>query len=861
MKTLIVTFLILIQSIAIAQFDIEQYKEYLKTHKDMTFDELIKEFPAGYFLKEAPTNLDEAEYGDSISIKYKLTNYEKELISKHGFMVTERLTYPTFHHAFKDIFYQDMPVYISSDAILHALHYSFDKILESIENKLLISALNSVLIKIQNQIKNLSEQSTDSLYQLAVNDFDIYITIARYLFIDAVKKSHVQPVFPENVYKISEILKLISQKNRVNIALFSNTERPYDFSQFEIRGHYTKSKNLSAYFQTMMWLGRTEIYITSPKHQGTFPEQTEDDIKRQNILSALIAEAATESGADTELKNIENLLEVLLGRQDNITIFEASDILKNLGNKDSKWVVEEENWKIFQSELLKLSSSNQLYSSQILASDPGNPEQINPPVAMMLVGQRAILDGYITANVVYDQIIFNGNKVTRMMPSTMDILFALGNDASIQLLEPEIRTYPYSSNLAALRYLVSSYDSTFWQSTCYTNWLSAIRALNPPANRESMPKFMQTAAWWQKSMNTQLASWSQLRHDFLLSAKQPYSDFLLCSYPDCFVEPVPELYKSIQGFINKLDGRIKSYTNGKFNDYNYNQVITAFRQVCDRLLVISQKEIQGISLDSNDLKFANSLLRPPDPKEDCVPTWGGWYFDLFYAIKRQNLQHNNNELPDIETDYTVADVHTIPTDADGNERGWVLHGGTGKINMAVLVNTRPDGKQCSYIGPVMSYYETVTTNYRRLTDQEWATYHSSGNSHRPALTNLYLADENGWSRSNKVSLYTLTTDIKDEESISKIYLSNYPNPFNDYTYIHFTVPPDFTNKLVNLNIYDLEGNLIKQLINKNLPASNYSYKWDGTNLLGNKVNSGVYVYRLIIGEMQETGKMILIDND
>ena len=95
-------------------------------------------------------------------------------------------------------------------------------------------------------------------------------------------------------------------------------------------------------------------------------------------------------------------------------------------------------------------------------------------------------------------------KVMRMLPSTLDVLFALGNNAADQLLKPDLDQYKYSSNLSALRYLIDSYDPGFWQSTIYDGWLNSIRALNPPADRSSLPPFMQTAAWWQEKMNTQL---------------------------------------------------------------------------------------------------------------------------------------------------------------------------------------------------------------------------------------------------------------------------------------------------------------------------------------------------------------------
>ncbi|MFC2130383.1 DUF3160 domain-containing protein [Bacteroidota bacterium] len=851
MKLIIATLAVLLFNLYCldAQFDIEAYKEYLKSHKDMTVDELLQEYPAGLFLKEAPTNLYDAKYGDTIDIKYRLTDYEKDLISKHGFMVTERLKFNNFIHAFKEIYYNDLPVYISSDAILSALHYSFDNILKSVENKALISRLDKVLSLIYNEIPEIMVKSGNPEYTEAINDLDVFITVARKLLADSEASITINPIINENQKKINEILDLISKKQRADVYLFSEHLRPLDFSQFEPRGHYTDPERLTAYFQTMIWLGRSELYITAPKQHLPIYQQSEGDIKRQNILSALLAEAANNSGAIDVLRNLESILEAFLGRQDNISIFEASNVLEKLGEKDANWVSENDNWKIYQDELLKLNSSNQLYNSQIIYSDITLPEQVEPPASMMLFGQRAILDGYITANVVFDRIMYDGKKVTRMIPSTLDILFALGNDAAIQLLEPELRTYPYSANLASLRYLIEGYDNSFWNSSCYTIWLSAIKALNPPKDRTYLPKFMQTAAWWQKTMNTQLASWSQLRHDFLLYAKQPYSSGGAgCIYPDCFVEPVPEVFDAIKLFITNIDSAVNMY------DYEMNKVIEKFNIVCTNLSQIATKELQGIMLDSSDMAFVNSLI---NRKPDCVPAWKGWYMDLLYGIGSQSY----DAYASYPKDFTVADVHTIPTDKDGNEMGWVLHGGTGRINIAVIVNERPDGEQYAYIGPVMSYYETITNNYKRLTDQEWVKYHTEENSNPPALTNLYIANDSGEEKFNKVSLNTVLTDVKDESSISKLYLKNYPNPFDDHTYIDFSVPPEYSYLNVQLVIYDIEGNLINTLINKALPVGNYSIVWGRTALSGMKMKAGAYVYSLKIGDIQETGKMVLITKD
>ena len=70
-------------------------------------------------------------------------------------------------------------------------------------------------------------------------------------------------------------------------------------------------------------------------------------------------------------------------------------------------------------------------------------------------------------------------------------------------------------------------------------------------------------------------------------------------------------------------------------------------------------------------------------------------------------------------DFVVADIHTQPTDEAGNIVGKVLHVGTGSINSALIVAQDPaDGCSTAYIGPVGSYYEHITDNFKRLTDSD-----------------------------------------------------------------------------------------------------------------------------------------------
>ena len=79
---------------------------------------------------------------------------------------------------------------------------------------------------------------------------------------------------------------------------------------------------------------------------------------------------------------------------------------------------------------------------------------------------------------------------------------------------------------------------------------------------------------------------------------------------------------------------------------------------------------------------------------------------------------------------------------------------------------------------------------------------------------------------------------------------NYPNPFNPTTTIKFAVPKESN---VNLNIYNVLGELVSTLVNEQMKPGYYEYGLDATNLA-----SGVYLYKLQAGSFVETKKMILL---
>jgi hypothetical protein len=116
----------------------------------------------------------------------------------------------------------------------------------------------------------------------------------------------------------------------------------------------------------------------------------------------------------------------------------------------------------------------------------------------------------------------------------------------------------------------------------------------------------------------------------------------------------------------------------------------------------------------------------------------------------------------------------------------------------------------------------------------------SGNSYN--INNWYVDD---------VRLSVIpTSDIGEQlPSITSLY-QNYPNPFNPTTTIRFDIAKDSS---VKLQIYNGMGQMVNQLISKDMNAGTHHINFDATSL-----SSGVYYYKLIAGDKVMSRKMLLI---
>ena len=99
--------------------------------------------------------------------------------------------------------------------------------------------------------------------------------------------------------------------------------------------------------------------------------------------------------------------------------------------------------------------------------------------------------------------------------------------------------------------------------------------------------------------------------------------------------------------------------------------------------------------------------------------------------------------------------------------------------------------------------------------------------------------------------------VEIKKNINPIYsnIYNYPNPFNLNTTLKYDLPND---EFVTIKVYDILGNFVCSLINKDQNSGNQSLQWDATNNKGQSVSAGVYIYSIEAGNFRQTKKMILL---
>ena len=610
-------------------------------------------------------------------------------LGQNGFVISKRQQFPSFAYGYKSIYFSDLPVYVSADSILEAVHRTFDSLLEQTEELSLVGSLSTMLEGMRSRLAN------STLDDAIAKDADLYLTVASSLL----SGQQLAPVKSTSATDVATLYAAATAATgHQNVKLFGVT-RDEDFSQFEPRGHYTDSETLKRYFRAMTWLGRVDLRLIETQGDGS-----QFFYRRQ--FDAAVALRELLGDAEYALWNqIDTTIGAYVGEHDSMTPKDMDGLMKALNVTSRATSLALTDQQIID-EIARGNWGAQRIASRIMIKGANGPT-LPLDRSFLVFGQRYTVDANVFVNVTYDRV------ASRMMPKPLDVAFAaLGNDAALPLLSSEFTDTSYVQGLAKSRVLVDAHESAYWEGSLYTRWLGVLRGLSPSSDAV-VPSIAKTSAWQARMLSAQLGSWAELRHDTILYAKQSYTAGVVCEFPDAYVDPYPAFYAKLGALADAVGVVTQALPeNAATVKTAAASWVTNFKAVTSNLQKMAEDQVTGTPHSADLLAFINDAVKW-DEQMMCGgvsrTNLAGWYLKLFL-----------DQYAGLEYDPTVADVHTQPTDAAGNDVGRVLHVGTGMPRLMVVTVETCQGPR-AYAGLAFSYGERITENWLRLNDQKWAT--------------------------------------------------------------------------------------------------------------------------------------------
>lgn len=620
----------------------------------------------------------------------------------------------------------EIPIFITSDTLLHLYHVQFDESLKEVEETEFfddIKALTDVLLQ---QAQSGYAAAEDNLKEASKRNVAFLSVAARVLD----ETADTPELVADTVN--AELALIADHGGYFESPLFIYQE---DYSQYVPRGHYTRSETLERYFKGLMWYGRMAFLLKGHESWGPTGEAliSPYDADIQTLQAVLLARALEEvTVADGRLgrevwDRMYAVTAFYVGLADDLTPFEYMQAANTVFGADFDTAVLEEENALFElrKELAQLRMP-QIYggTGNIYLTPPITPESLNEALVktqgMRFMGQRFIPDSYMFQHLVFPEVLDytgsgfpftlgeTGGGLARCYPRGLDVMALMGSPRAYALLvaEGDTEYVDFDKAFSELQTEFAAFDETDWNRNLYWGWLYALRTLTRPFP-EGYPAFMRTPAWEDKELQAALASWTELRHDTILYAKQSSTPgyTYIPEIPPGYVEPVPEFFGQLLALtrmtrLGLLDLDALSETA--------EARLLSLEEILETLIQIANKQLVGDALTEDDIQF--------------IKDFGAL---LEYAVVGVAEQGVKTTL--------VADVHT-----HGNE-GRVVEEGVGEVDLIVVACPTTTGDIFLAAGPALSYYEFKHPMGDRLTDEAWrALLASEAAPERPAWTDSFM---------------------------------------------------------------------------------------------------------------------------
>ena len=598
----------------------------------------------------------------------------KSVLSEHGFAIAEG-SYYEFHEAYERNRYMFRRNFVTTDSLMHTYHLYFAHLLKKVESNYLYNDLAAMS-------KAMLEASTAQYEQLKGTEWEE--AAKRNMAFFAVGACLQDPATAVPTDVSSAVSAELASINAANTMADSPiTGALEDYTQYVPRGYYEETPTLQAYFRTMMWYGRMNF------------TQKDESLDR----SALLMTIALNEGSKATWESIYALTSFFAGASDDCGYYEYMPLIDAIygeGATAKDLVGNDGAWKRYH-ELTAEMPAPQI-NSMVVEDKGEGADHTDDIKGYRFMGQRFTIDANIMQYLVYSQVGKNSAGGTREMPDALDVPAAMGSDEALGILESQGATDydKYPEHMDELRQTIDNAPDTLWSGSLYSQWLYTLKPLLEPKG-EGYPTFMQSPAWMRKNLQTYLGSYTELKHDTVLYAKQMMVEMGGGPEPEDdrgYVEPEPDVFSRLASLTDATSTGLASY--GKL-DAEDQANLDLLESMTRSLATIATKELSGEAITAEEYELIRTI---------------GGQLEHFWEEVHKN-EAGGKRLTTRE--YPAAIVTDIATNPN---MGSVLEIGTGMISTMYVV-VPIDGQLHVASGPVYSFYQFEQPQDQRLTDTTW----------------------------------------------------------------------------------------------------------------------------------------------
>lgn len=609
--------------------------------------------------------------------RFYLQDHMVKKLVENNFVVCDG-TWSEFFDLYEQNRYLQVPVFVTTDSMMHTYHLYFALLQKNTESHYLTDLTGRFSSRMY-------EDSLAQYQELAGTEWeDAALKNVAFFAVGAELMGQEVADLPTGAKTIA------SQEQQLILDARSVEESPLtgdleDYSQYKPRGYYEGNEELEQYFRAMMWYGRRNF------------AQTNETQNREALLMTLALQEDSE--AQEAWNAVYSITSFFAGASDDAGYQEYAPIIEEVYGKDvtlEKLVGDDKSFEKYVKLIQTLDPP--AINSEVFADDEGETDKTQLAKGFRFMGQRFSLDEAVFTQLCYSKVKENPEGEKRMLPDALDVPAAMGSDKAVELLQENgAFTYAgYEENLEKVQTKIQEKPDSFWNASLYANWLYTLNPLLEERG-EGYPSFMTNEEWQKKNLEGFLGSWTELKHDTVLYSKQFVAEM---GGGDeevddrGYVEPMPELYHRLRVLTQKTAYGLEKF--GVINDTD-KENLARLEELADQLTTISIKELTNEPLTEAEFELIRS--------------YGG---NLEHFWKEAVKEQSESESRPYSSEFPAALVVDVATDPNGTVLEEAI-GGISEIYVVVPV----DGKLRIAKGGVFTYYQFEQPLSDRMTDSQW----------------------------------------------------------------------------------------------------------------------------------------------